>query len=127
MKSWLSKLLSKFLPSPVIILSERKKINPASEAAIVLLAEHSGFIALMDRFEIQKALLEADLRTKRHASIREVDALQAGIQWISYLQEEVERRVYKRTNKLHLRAELAEADELAIVRRSVERIVPQGQ
>lgn len=112
-------------PIVVELAAERKKISADSEASIVLLSEHPGFLALMDRLAIQKAYMESQLKKNRHEDIRQVDSLQNGIQWIEYLQDEVDKRVHKRTRAKALQIEAEANDELTLIRSAIERIVPQ--
>lgn len=88
MASWFNKgkaikyqILEVEKPAPR--LSREDSINIAS------LAEHPGFHALLNKLRIQKAILETALRTKQHTSLQEVGSLQAGINWINWLDKQV--------------------------------------
>lgn len=85
------------------------------------LAAHAGFIWLTDRLNIMNAALKTKLNGERHADLRSVDFLQAGIYWSHWLQQECARA----TTKMPERAVDAMAEEEAAFREidaAIERI-----
>src|SRR5258708_3138777 len=67
------------------------KWNKDTKEAVSSLAYHPGFKALCDRAEGHAALLEGRLRTPGHKELREVDFLNSGIYWLSWMRQEVSR------------------------------------
>jgi hypothetical protein len=57
-----------------------------TKRSVTTLLSHPGFVALTDRINFQKALLEQQLKAKFHKDLREADYLQAGILWLGYLE-----------------------------------------
>ncbi len=55
--------------------------------AVGTLAHHPGFIALIDRLNLQKQMLESKCSKEFHKDLREADYLQAGVFWLGYVQE----------------------------------------
>jgi hypothetical protein len=55
--------------------------------AIATLPSHPGFIALIDRLNLQKQMLENKCSREFHKDQRETDYLQAGVFWLGYLQD----------------------------------------
>ena len=62
---------------------------------ISTLSAHAGFIALTDRLNTMNFMLKTKLNGERHADLRAVDFLQAGIYWSHWLQQEVARSTTK--------------------------------
>lgn len=57
--------------------------------AVGTLSSHPGFVALTDRLNLQKQMLITKCTREFHKDLRENDLLQAGIFWLSYLQDTV--------------------------------------
>jgi len=57
--------------------------------AVGTLSSHPGFIALTDRLSLQKQMLENKCAREFHKDLRESDYLQAGVFWLSFLQDQV--------------------------------------
>ena len=64
--------------------------SPESIAAVETLREHAGFRWLLSKLALQSARLSSELLTKRHDNIREVEFLQSGIQWCTWLQQQLD-------------------------------------
>jgi hypothetical protein len=54
------------------------------------LSAHPGFVALISRLGLQASLLRAKLLNDRHPSLKDVEFLQSGIFWCSWLQQQVQ-------------------------------------
>lgn len=69
------------------------KSLPRADADIVAslraLPTNLGFAWLTSRLELAGRLLTSRLQNDRHETMREVDALQLGIQWCNWLQREL--------------------------------------
>jgi hypothetical protein len=80
----------------VVELEKNSRSNPSveDEEAVRSLVNHPGFVALSNRLRLQAAALDAKLHT-RQESLRDVDRLQAGIEWCGWLQGQVDRAVAK--------------------------------
>src|SRR5882762_5674828 len=85
-------------PNPEVLILDYKGNRPVLEAddneAIASLQNHPGFDAVRNRFKVQKSVLEAKLR-QRQKSLRDVDILQLGIAWLSYIETECDKSVGK--------------------------------
>jgi hypothetical protein len=55
--------------------------------AISTLSSHPGFVALTDRLNLQRQMLESKLSREFHKDLREIDYLQAGVFWLGYIQD----------------------------------------
>lgn len=84
--------------SGVLVVELPQRFDPRleDEESIRLLVHHPGFVALTNRFKLQSAVLKAQLETRKHKDLYEVYNLQNGIQWLNYLNAEVNRAVQKR-------------------------------
>lgn len=101
--NWLLKLLT---PKVVEVVKYQIVEVPANRThlkggdkeirdAIQTLSAHAGFIALTDRLNAMNYQLKTKLNGERHADLRQVDFLQAGIYWSHWLQQEVARSTTK--------------------------------
>lgn len=54
--------------------------------AVGTLPSHPGFVAIMDRVNLHKQMLEYKSSHEFHKDLRESDYLQAGVFWLEYLQ-----------------------------------------
>jgi hypothetical protein len=59
-------------------------------ASAATLNSHPGFLAIMDKIELQRSLLGAQLTNTFHKDLRQVDYLQAGVYWLGILQRLVQ-------------------------------------
>lgn len=57
------------------------------KAAVATLQSHPGFLAILDRLALQKAMLETKNNGEFHKELREVDHLQSGIFWLGFVQQ----------------------------------------
>lgn len=71
------------------------KVNEDSSSAVQTLSAHPGFLYLTAKMRLQRSLLETTLKKSRHASMKDVEMLQSGIFWLSWLEEQVNRDVHK--------------------------------
>ena len=69
--------------------------NEESAASVATLSAHPGFLFLTAKMRLQRSLLETTLRKSRHASMKDVEMLQSGIFWLSWMEEQVNRDVHK--------------------------------
>jgi len=91
--------------------------DASTKEAVSTLQSHPGFLALCERLALQRARLETQLSHDVHKDLREVDMLQAGIYWCSWLQEQVEKATVKGSTKTFDAME----DELAAFK-EIERV-----
>jgi hypothetical protein len=111
--AWLKTLLPRPKTPPVVmILSAVPPLTKEDEGSISTLQFHPGFRALVDKkLAAAKGVLRARLEQTRHSQLRDVDFIQSGLFWLSYLEREVAeatRATARTTNRA------AEPDELAL-------------
>ena len=92
------------------------------EDSIRALAVHPGFVALMNRLKLQRAVLQTTLDTKKHSDIRVVDDLQNGLKWLDYLQNEVNKAVSKKAEAKAVAVRPTEQQEFDKVFRLIEGV-----
>lgn len=82
----------------VLVVEIDTKINliKGDDESIVTLANHPGFVALTNRFQLQKSFLEAKLKRERQHSIEDYFNLQNGIEWANFYNSEVDKAVLKK-------------------------------
>ena len=78
-----------------VVEVEKGPTSLGSSADIASLAEHPGMHALMARLRVQRSMLDSALRSNRHDSLADVAKLQAGIQWIAWIERQVNLAVGK--------------------------------
>lgn len=104
--SWHLRLYKKLFSPPLPEIVEVEKVvykvvevkTPRTAArwtkeikdAVATLPSHPGFIAILDRFSLQKQMLEHKCATEFHKDLRENDYLQAGVFWLGYAQKLVD-------------------------------------
>ena len=71
------------------------RADEESEASVGTLSAHPGFLFLTAKMRLQRSLLETTLKKSRHASMEDVQMLQSGIFWLSWMEEQVNRDVHK--------------------------------
>ncbi len=71
------------------------RADEESEASVATLSAHPGFLFLTAKMRLQRSLLETTLKKSRHASMEDVQMLQSGIFWLSWIEEQVNRGVHK--------------------------------
>ena len=89
-----------FRAEPKYTVVEVEKPRPLradeeSEASVGTLSAHPGFLFLTAKMRLQRSLLETTLKKSRHASMEDVQMLQSGIFWLSWIEEQVNREVHK--------------------------------
>lgn len=111
-------------PTYIIVEHDGPKPRPwvEDEESIAALSVHPGFTALMNKFATQKAMLETALKRTKHVDIRAVDNIQAGITWIEYLSNEVNRLVYKKSQVPYVVATENETAEYEKIRALIESV-----
>lgn len=95
MWAWLAKFHKpKFLvveiekPRPLPVATTEDQIQAVRQL------EHSpGFQVLLQKFRLQRAVLEAHLKKSNHDSLRKVIRLQEGIFWMSWLEDQLTRAI----------------------------------
>jgi Mg2+ and Co2+ transporter CorA len=121
-------VLDFFRPKAQFVFIEVPKgaAHPSQDAAesISTLQYHTGFVALMDRLDVQRYALETSLKRSKHETIEEVYFLQAGILWLDYLRQTVDKMVYKR-EEVHIQPTQTEDAEFARMCQFIERVSPQ--
>jgi hypothetical protein len=93
-----------------------------TKAAVSTLSSHPGFVALMDRMFLQRALIEQKLTREFHKDMREVDVLQAGLYWLTWLQDQVQKATVIGSSKRTRSAEDEEIEAFGEVDAHIERI-----
>lgn len=88
----------------IVEVSQRPALAENVEA-IASLRANVGFLALIERLSLQRAVVQERLAT---APIADVPFLQAGVKWLGYLEDEVKRA----TGVVVRRAERPTIDEL---------------
>lgn len=89
-----------FNAQPLFRIIEVEKPRPLradeeKEASVGTLSAHPGFLFLTAKMRLQRSLLETTLKKSRHASMEDVQMLQSGIFWLSWMEEQVNRDVHK--------------------------------
>lgn len=64
-----------------------------ADSTIVTLQHHPGFQRLMGKLKLERSVLETKLKNARHDSLRDVEFIQSGIFWASWLERQVEKEV----------------------------------
>lgn len=77
----------------IVEVKERKNIewDKNTKDAVATLTSHPGFIALMDKLALQRQSLQSRNNTQVKKDLREADWLQAGIHWLGYVAEFVDK------------------------------------
>jgi hypothetical protein len=57
-----------------------------TKESVATLVAHPGFVALMDKLKLQKATLANHLTSTYHKDLRQVDHLQAGVFWLTWVE-----------------------------------------
>jgi hypothetical protein len=80
----------------IVELDKDSRHNPSveDEESIRSLKNHPGFVALSNRLRLQAAALDAKLH-QRQDSLRDLDRLQAGIEWCNWLETQVDKAISK--------------------------------
>lgn len=88
------KLVEKYT---IVEVPQPKPQPPDPEAAksMLTLAEHPGFLYLVNKLKLQRHLLESKLKNDRHAKLGDVEFLQSGIFWTNWLEQQVNEQVYQ--------------------------------
>ena len=102
-------VLDRFRPAPIekTVFTEKIKIvevekprnlaqlDQEGKKSVRTLSGHPGFLYLLEKLKIQRALLEAKLKNDHHADLREVELLQSGIFWSRWLEDQLHKEVYE--------------------------------
>jgi len=93
---WIQDLFPKPEPQYKIVeLTEPRTLSQLGDSemreSIYTLASHPGFVSLMNKLAYQSQSLKTKLAHERHADLRSVDFLQAGIYWSNWLRQELTR------------------------------------
>lgn len=108
-----------------LVVEIEKGVSYASagdEGAIASLKHHPGFVALMNRMKLKRAVLEAQLKGGRHKEIRDVDILQLGLYWLGYAEHEINSAVGNLKEKSEPRLAVNELEEFQRVRSAIESV-----
>jgi hypothetical protein len=89
---------------------------------ISTLSSHAGFIYLTDRLNRMNAAIDSKLKSERHADMRAVDFLQAGIYWTQWLQGEVARATQGKQPERSIDPMQEELDAFKEIDAAIERI-----
>jgi len=106
----------------VVVLKDRPTPMVEDEESIRALATHPGFLAICNRLKLQRAAIQTILDTKKHADIRAVDDLQAGLKWLGFLQSEVDKTIFKKAEAKAVAVRPTERQEFDKVYRLIEGV-----
>lgn len=67
------------------------ELNEASAASVASLRDHPGMQYLLAKFRLQAAALKTVLTTQRQKDLNDVEFLQSGIAWCSWLQQQLDK------------------------------------
>lgn len=95
--------------------------------AVGTLPSHPGFVAIMDRVNLHKQMLEYKSSHEFHKDLRESDYLQAGVFWLEYLQRLIDEAT-KLPRAVPVDAYDEELEAFKLLDAKIERIGmdPQG-
>jgi hypothetical protein len=68
-------------------------LSKEMKESLATLAQHPAFVYLLRRLRMQRHNLEAQLRDGRHENLRDVEFIQSGIFWTSWLQGQIDTLV----------------------------------
>lgn len=95
------KLLDRlFKPIVIYKIVEVEKPKPVIEdneeilKSVASLATHPGFEYLNNKLKLQRALLKSRIDSDRHAELKDVEFIQSGIFWCSWLDTQVRQALY---------------------------------
>ncbi len=82
-------------PLIVEVSTPRRLAEPdeAEREAIISLQAHPGFQFLLQKLAFQRHLLESVLLTQRQENLKDVEFLQSGINWLRWLQGQIEAEI----------------------------------
>lgn len=120
---WLKKWLE---PKTLIVEVETPRKLEAPDGslrdAILSLQAHPGFLYLLQKLRYQRHLLEAALLTQRQANLGDVEFLQSGINWLRWLQDQLEAETKFKTRQAAQRPSVSEEATLKQVMEQFEVI-----
>lgn len=94
-------------------------------AAIASLKGHPGITALLNRFQLQQALLESQLKTNRFKDLDDVHFLQLGLTWLGYVKSELAIATRHDDDKRKPRvATFDEAEQFERIKNAIESVRP---
>ena len=88
------KLMLVEVPKPL----ERLEDTPETSTAVKTLQHHPGFQFLLRKLRLQGQLLETKLRRDRHDNMHDVEFIQSGIHWISWLELQLRKELHQPTS-----------------------------
>jgi hypothetical protein len=94
--SYLKRTFTKPINPRILVVEVEKGLSRSSfadEQSIASLKHHPGFVALTNKLRFKRQVLEAQLKSVRHESIRDVDNIQSRIFGLGYLESEVDSAV----------------------------------
>lgn len=106
----------------VIIQRPTDVPSPDDAAAIATLNGQAGWDALLRRLAFQRQVLQSRLSKPFHKSLREVDALQIGLMWLGYLEEECRRATNSIVPSKHVGPTESEVEEFNKINAFIERV-----
>ena len=80
----------------IVEIDSRLNLIRGDDDSIASLAQHPGFVALTNRFQMQKAFLEAKLKRERQKRTEDYFNLQNGIEWADFYNAQVDKAVMKK-------------------------------
>lgn len=71
-----------------VMAPKAEPLDGAGKAALATLKDHPGFEFLINRLRLQRATLQTALTNREHASLNDVITIQAGIRWLTWLENQ---------------------------------------
>lgn len=108
----------------IVEVKERKNIewDKNTRDAVATLPSHPGFIALIDKLALQRQLLQSKNNTQVKKDLREADWIQAGIHWLGWMQEFVDKSTQLRTQPRQMDAYEEELAAFKEIDAQIERV-----
>jgi len=126
------RVLSLFKPKVVYKIVELPQARTQSgwseelRASVKTLAHHPGFLAVIDKLRVQRATLQSQLTSSFHKDLRQVDYLQAGIFWLSWV-EKVVNQTTQSGSQGYIDPEAEEAAAIKAINDQIEKIGSPNQ
>lgn len=124
--TWCKFIITRPKPLPVVLEIEKgtPKWNEDDQAAILLLAEHPGYKALLKKLNIQRAYLKFQLENTKHDNLREVDTIVIGLHWLGRVQSEISKAVQDQNDQQKRTRPVTDTElvEIERIKSSIESI-----
>lgn len=105
----------------IVEVEKGVRVTEDDDRLIATLQEHPGMTALLNRFRLKRAVLEAQLRS-RQKDIRDADFLVAGIYWLGFAESEISQATHRVSAKSTPRFADLETQEFEKARTAIQSI-----